>query len=125
MKKQNALLLLFSLIVFLFITSCAKSAAPSSSLQYDNFAKCLSDNNVRMYGAYWCPHCANQKEMFGDSFQYVNYIECSLPNRAGQTQACKDAIIESYPTWEFKDGSRTKGEMTFLQLSQKSGCSLS
>ena len=35
--------------------------------KYDAFARCLKDRQVKMYGAYWCPHCAEQKEMFGES----------------------------------------------------------
>lgn len=120
--RTNKLLIFSIAALALLISSCSSDA---SSQQLEILAKCLGESDVIMYGAYWCPHCANQKEMFGGSFQYVNYIECSLPNRAGQTQVCKDANIDSYPTWEFKDGSRTKGEMTFLQLSRKSGCSLS
>ncbi len=95
-----------------------------SSGKYDNFAKCLTDSGVKMYGAYWCPHCNNQKQMFGDSWQYVDYIECSLPNRAGQTQVCNQAGIKAYPTWEFQDGKRVEGELTFQQLSQYSNCQL-
>lgn len=29
-----------------------------------------------MYGSVNCPHCQKQKAMFGDSFQYVTYVEC-------------------------------------------------
>src|ERR1700739_3296460 len=47
--------------------------------RYDDFARCLAQRDVKMYGAYWCPHCAEQKEMFRASFQYVPYIECGVP----------------------------------------------
>ncbi len=115
-------LLIFAIATLaLLLASCSSG---ESSQQLDTLAKCLSENNVIMYGAYWCPHCTNQKEMFGGSFQHINYIECSLPNRAGQTQQCADAGIKSYPTWEFKDGTRKTGELSVLQLSQLSGCSL-
>ncbi len=77
-----------------------------------------------MYGAYWCPHCINQKEQFGPSWQYINYIECSLPGGRGQTTQCEQAGIEGYPTWEFGDGERASGELTFEMLSEKSGCVL-
>ncbi|HLC65549.1 MAG TPA: hypothetical protein VJI46_05505 [Candidatus Nanoarchaeia archaeon] len=99
-------------------------ASGCSTKNYDTFAKCLSEKGVKMYGAYWCSHCENQKEMFGDSWKYVNYVECSLPNRGGQTGICKDAKIEGYPTWEFADGSRLSGELSFETLSQKSGCQI-
>ncbi len=92
--------------------------------KYDNFAKCLTEKGVKMYGTYWCPHCQNQKRMFDGSWQYVNYIECSLPDKAGQTEICKIAGIKGYPTWEFSDGKRLEGEVIFAELSQLSGCEL-
>jgi len=33
--------------------------------KYDAFAKCLASKQAKMYGLYWCPHCIDQKEMFG------------------------------------------------------------
>ncbi len=39
--------------------------------RYDGFAKCMASKQVKMYGAYWCPHCVEQKEIFGKSFRYV------------------------------------------------------
>ncbi len=89
-----------------------------------NFAECLTDRGVKMYGAYWCPHCQNQKNMFGSDWENVNYIECSLPERAGQTEECRNAGIKAYPTWEFQDGTRLESELTFKQLSAYTGCSL-
>ena len=77
-----------------------------------------------MYGAFWCPHCKAQKELFGDSWQFVTYVECSLPNEQGQTEFCRQMGIEGYPTWEFPDGSRQSGEVPFSQLSERSGCPL-
>src|ERR1041385_8352379 len=52
---------------------------PVSTL--DSFAQCVSAKGARMYGAWWCPHCADQKELFGFAFQYVNYVECSPPGQ--------------------------------------------
>lgn len=99
--------------------------ANSGPGQYDAFAQCLTDKGVAMYGAYWCPHCQNQKKLFGKSFTKVTYIECALPgNPRGQVQQCLDAKIESYPTWEFADKTRVTGEMTLGQLAEKSGCAL-
>ena len=121
LMRANKLLIFAIAALALLISSCSSGA---SSQQLDTLAKCLGENNVIMYGAYWCPHCTNQKEMFGDSFQYITYIECSLPNKAGRTQQCTDAGIKAYPTWEFKDGTRIEGEMTVHQLSKKTGCRL-
>src|SRR3989344_3569664 len=37
--------------------------------KYDPFAQCLTDNGAKMFGAYWCPHCSDQKKMFGSSWK--------------------------------------------------------
>lgn len=100
-----------------------KSTPPPSG-KYDSFAQCLKDNGAIFYGAYWCPHCQNQKAMFGNSARLLPYVECSLPDASGQTQVCIANNIQSYPTWVFKDGSRLSGEIPFATLSQKTGCVL-
>ncbi len=115
--KTTYLLLGILSILALLVVGC-------SSTKYDSFAQCLTDKDVVMYGAYWCGHCAEQKRMFSSSFEKVTYIECSLPDNAGQTQICIQKQIESYPTWEFADGTRVTGAQTFETLSQKSGCPL-
>ena len=116
MKKISIVVLLL-LIVTIF--GCSKS-----NPEMDNFAKCLSDKGVKFFGSWWCPHCANEKKLFGDSMKYVNYIECSLPDKSDQTQVCKEAKIKSYPTFEFADGSRVVGEKSLEELSEKTGCAL-
>src|SRR5258708_10657052 len=44
----------------------------------DAFAKCLTVKRAKMYGAYWCPHCEDQKEKCGSSFDYAPYVECGI-----------------------------------------------
>ena len=90
----------------------------------DSFAQCLKDKGVLFYGAFWCPHCQNQKKLFGSSEKHLPYVECSTPNSSGQLQVCRDADIESYPTWKFPDGSKQEGELSLQELSNKSGCLL-
>ncbi|MBI4143546.1 hypothetical protein HY487_01535 [Candidatus Woesearchaeota archaeon] len=125
MKIKISPLIAFLIITALAIVGCGTSGnSATASAQYDSFAKCLSADGVKMYGAYWCPHCSSQKQMFGNSFKFINYIECSLPDRAGQTKACTDAKINAYPTWEFADGKRIEGELSFEQLSRNSNCKI-
>ena len=95
---------------------------PVSTL--DGFAKCVSSKGAKMYGAWWCPHCADQKEMFGYAFQFVNYTECSPPGQRTQNDVCKQAGIKSYPTWQFSDGSHADGALHLQALSEKTGCRL-
>lgn len=95
---------------------------PVSTL--DDFAKCTKAKGAKMYGAWWCPHCADQKELFGYAFQYVNYVECSPPGERTLNEVCKQAGIKNFPTWQFADGSRKEGAEPLGMLSQETGCPL-
>ena len=98
---------------------------PVNAGEYDAFAQCLTDKGAMMYGAWWCPHCQNQKKLFGDAFKKVKYIECANPiNQNEQTAECETTKITGYPTWIFADGSRTEGEASLNALSLKTGCTL-
>lgn len=90
----------------------------------DGFAQCLTDKGAKMYGAWWCPHCADQKEMFGYAFQYVKYTECSPEGQRTMNETCTKAGIKGYPTWQFADGSRVEGPQLLSALSEKTGCKL-
>lgn len=90
----------------------------------DEFAQCLKDKGAVFYGAFWCPHCQNQKTMFGKSAKLLPYVECSTTDGRSQLQICKDKKIEEYPTWEFADGSRVSGEVSLERLAEKTGCEL-
>ena len=92
--------------------------------EYDSFAQCIKDSGTKFYGAFWCPHCQKQKKLFKKSVKLLPYIECSTADGKNQTQACKDAGVESYPTWVFPDNSRLTGELSFKQLAEKSNCPL-
>lgn len=94
--------------------------------KYDGFAKCLTDRGLKMYGAWWCPHCQEQKEMFRASFEYVPYIECGVKGDTSiQTQVCKDAGIHQYPTWQFPPtGERVERIFELEELRDRSGCAL-
>ena len=88
------------------------------------FAECLGAKGATFYGAFWCPHCQNQKAMFGSADKHLPYVECSTPDGKGQLPACQEAKINGYPTWEFADGSRLTGEVSLATLAEKTGCEL-
>ena len=108
---------ILGMMVYL-ITASAGKPGP-----YDAFAQCLTENNVVMYGAFWCPHCANQKKLFGKSFQYVTYVECDPQGKDSQPDLCLQKGVQSYPTWEV-NGTIESGEMPLNVLAEKSGCVL-
>jgi hypothetical protein len=90
----------------------------------DAFARCLGTKGAKMYGAYWCPHCADQKELFGSSFQFAPYIECGIKGSRTEAQVCTDAGVKRFPTWVFANGARVEGEHSLEFLGQETGCPL-
>jgi len=85
-------------------------------------AEHLNEEGVLFYGASWCPHCQEQKRLFGASASRLPYIECSPagPNTP-QAPSCSRAGVRSYPTWVI-DGRTYVGEVLSLaQLANASG----
>ncbi len=126
MKKYAGLLITLAAVVLviggLIYLSKRESGKPG---QYDTLAQCLTEKGVKFYGASWCPHCAQQKALFGSSMKHITYVECALPgNQRGQAQACDEAKIEGYPTWVFPDNTRLNGEQQPKALAEKAGCSV-
>ena len=124
-KQKSALIIslgiIFIIIGGIWFLSDFRDVAPG---RMDGFVACLKDKGAVFYGAFWCPHCQNQKAMFGSSKNLLPYTECSEPDGQSQTPVCRDKKIESYPTWEFKDGSRLTGEIALETLAEKTGCVL-
>jgi thiol-disulfide isomerase/thioredoxin len=77
-------------------------------------AEHLAEQGVLFYGASWCPHCQEQKRLFGASAERLPYIECSPagPN-APQAASCTRAGVTSYPTWVI-NGRVIAGEVLSL-----------
>src|SRR5918996_513134 len=83
-------------------------------------AEHLSKSDAKFYGASWCPHCNEQKNLFGSSTKRIPYVECSPggPN-APQAQVCKEKGIQNYPTWII-NGQRYTGVQPLDNLAQMS-----
>jgi len=94
--------------------------------KYDGFAQCLTDRGVKMYGAWWCPHCQEQKEKFKASFEYVPYTECGVKgDLKGQNPVCKQEGITHFPTWQFPPtGERVERVFELEELRDRTGCPL-
>ena len=79
--------------------------------------------DAKMYGAYWCSHCFDQKEVFGkqvfnkdESSKFnIEYVECAKDGSNSQTKLCKSKEVPGYPTWEIK-GKLYPGEQELDEL---------
>jgi glutaredoxin len=105
------------------VRNVSDGGASTRVTKFDGFAQCLTDAGVKFYGAYWCPHCADQKALFEKSAK-LPYIECSTPDGKGQLQVCIDEKIQGYPTWKFADGSVVDKVMQLEELAEKTSCTL-
>ncbi len=98
----------------------------SKNHKYDSFAKCVASKNAKMYGLFWCSHCADQKREFASSFRYVPYVECAGENDPMHelTPACKAAGLKQFPSWQFGDQPPKAGVLSLEAISHETGCSL-
>jgi|SRR3989338_601697 len=127
-KKRGSKTLLFIgiavLLIVLALFFVLKSGTNYNRADVDAFAKCITEKGAVMYGTFWCPHCANVKKMFGESFSYVKYVECDPRGDDEQSLLCIEKGIENYATFEFNNDSNSwlVGEPSFEELSEKTGC---
>jgi uncharacterized membrane protein len=91
-------------------------------------AKHLSAAGAKMYGAYWCPHCCEQKQLFGQTaMKELNYVECADSGKDSDSLQCKNiaSAVEAqtkenfgFPTWKIGDryypGRKTLPELAVL-----------
>ncbi len=92
--------------------------------KYDSFAECLAGHQAKMYGLYWCPHCADQKAMFGDAFHNVPYVECAIKGSKELAPECQVAGVKLFPSWQFGNDPPKEGVLSLQALSEKTGCKL-
>jgi glutaredoxin len=112
-----AIVLLLHLHYSGFIGEAPAAEDPSARA----LAQHLSETGAKFYGAFWCPHCQDQKAIFGRSATRLPYIECSPQGQgARQADACIQANIQSYPTWII-NGQRHEEVLGLKQLSDLSG----
>ncbi|MBI4983040.1 hypothetical protein HZC32_00115 [Candidatus Woesearchaeota archaeon] len=107
------------MVVILFLGIVFILGCSPSPVQLEKFAVCLKEKGAVMYGAYWCPHCQEQKQMFGESFSKLDYVECEI-----DTQRCAVEEIAYLPTWKFKDNTSVSKVMPLEELAEKTGCGL-
>ena len=109
--------------------------AGESSARDVALAKHLKAAGARMYGAFWCSHCAEQKGVFGaEAAAELPYVECypdgwksgmkiapacdvSVPSGTDPT---KTKSIEGFPTWVV-DGQMYSGIQTKENLAKQTG----
>lgn len=76
----------------------------------------LRAQNARMFGAYWCSHCLDQKEALGvEAFGQLSYVECAKEGAANDFKLCRQLGVPGYPTWQI-GGKLFPGEKSVEEL---------
>jgi uncharacterized membrane protein len=93
--------------------------APSSPAAIA-LARHLTAKGVVMYTAYWCPHCHEQKELFGkEATAALKVVECAPDGHNSQAALCKTKQIQGFPSWEI-NGTIDSGVKPLAKLAAMS-----
>jgi hypothetical protein len=83
-----------------------------------------SVQQIMEYVAWWCPHCHEQKLLFGkEAYQIINdniKVECDKRGLNAHPDWCDAAKIPGFPTWII-NGHQYPGVQNLNQLAKASG----
>lgn len=103
-------------LLFMHFSGYLHPAAGPEKPYLKALAMHLRDADARFYGAYWCPTCQKQKEMFEASAYRLPYVECSPDGRTGPMNfTCVANEVKDYPTWII-NGRRYVGLVSLEEL---------
>lgn len=84
-------------------------------------AQHLTETGAKIYTAYTCPHCHEQKQLLGkEAVNLINDIECSPKGKNPQAELCQAAGLKGVPTWEI-NGKLYPGVQRLETLADLSG----
>lgn len=113
LRKYVVYFLVGLIVVFSIVAVYSYFQRPG---EYDDFAKCLTERGVVVYGNDFCSYTGKQLNYFGNSERYLNYVKC-----VKEQELCDEKGIDTTPTWEI-DGEMYEGVQTFEKLSDLTGC---
>jgi glutaredoxin len=120
-KKKNLKLAVIGIVVLSILISSISYLTSQEDPAISELAQCLTYNDATMYGAYWCGHCSDQKKLFGNSFKYIDYVECDERGDNPQPERCQIDGITSYPTWKI-NSQTLSGIRSLKQLAEVAEC---
>ena len=78
--------------------------SPEVTVARVDFAKFLTKNDVVLYTVWYCSHCHNQKDLFGqEALKELTTIECAEEGDYTFSKVCKDKEITGTPSWEINN----------------------
>ena len=105
---MKAILLIFILALFV-VSGCATQEIDKAT------AECIASKST-LYVRTGCPYCEEQKNLFGESVEYLNVIDCME-----EPAVCATEAIAVVPTWVI-DGEKIVGVQSIAKLKELTGC---
>jgi hypothetical protein len=113
MKKKlvgiTFLIILGVIIIAFFSLKQNKQETPEAT------AKCIGENSV-LYTQLGCHACEIQEDLFGESYEQLNKIDCFY-----EMEKCSTKGITATPTWIIK-GEKYVGVQSIEKLKELTGC---
>ena len=110
-KRYLTIAIIISVIIFSVIVINRSNGTP------DETAKCIGQNS-ELYIQLGCHACESQEKLFGESYQYLNTIDCFYEEERNK---CITAEITATPTWII-DGKKYVGVQSIEELKKLTGC---
>ncbi|MEA5617523.1 vitamin K epoxide reductase family protein [Cronbergia sp. UHCC 0137] len=90
-----------------------------------SLARHLVDQGAKEYVAYWCPHCHEQKLLFGKEAAKILknnnvQVECAADSPNGKPELCQAAKIQGFPSWII-NGTIYSGVQNLEELAKITG----
>lgn len=101
---------IFILFALLLLSGCNNSIDPNEDL-----AKCISEK-ATLYFSTGCSACAKQKDLFGDSYKYLEKVDCVV-----FPEKCREAGLRAVPTWII-NGEIIEGVQKLDKLKELTNC---
>ena len=111
-KKRTLIIIAILIAAILVIIFTNKGSSVSAT---DQLAKCIASKSV-VYIQTGCSACKAQEDLFGDSYQYINDIDC-VTDRS----SCEEAGITATPTWVINN-QKYVGVQYLDRLKELTGC---
>ena len=98
----------------------APELTTTSSRAAIELARHLTRQGAVLYVAYWCPHCFEQKQMFGRAASSeLTIVECATDGLNNRAALCRQKKLVGYPSWEM-NGKVDVGVKSLRQLAELS-----
>lgn len=93
-KLKNGIVFFVIILLFAGFLAYGFYNKNNSSVLVEQVAQCLSETDAILYGTLTCPHCIDQKNMFGEYVSKIEFVNCEQ-----NLQECLEKGVNAYPTW--------------------------